>query len=114
MEGRRFFRPKFRTKSRNFPALESLMKQKICPRNVVGHFLRQKYVLNALMKLAPDKQTQSYLSAYLSLEQKLGTKLVKLRHCHFTPLSNIQTTIKALINAQAFIRTITFHREESG
>ena len=49
MVGRRFFRPKFRTKSRNFPVLESLMKQKICPRNVVG----QKYVLNALMKLAP-------------------------------------------------------------
>ena len=29
MEGRLFFRPKFRTKSRNFPALESLMKQKM-------------------------------------------------------------------------------------
>ena len=28
MEGRLFFHPKFRTKSRNFPALESLMKQK--------------------------------------------------------------------------------------
>ena len=36
--GRRFFCPKFRTKSRNFPALESLMKQKICPRKVLGNF----------------------------------------------------------------------------
>ena len=47
------------------------------------------------------------------LEKKLGAKL-KLKHWPFTPLSNIQTTIKALINAQTFIRTITFHREESG
>ena len=33
------------------------------------------------------------------LETKLGTKL-KLRHWPFIPLSNIQTTIKFLINAQ--------------
>ena len=39
--GRRFFRPKYMTKSRNFPALESMIKQVICPRNVQGHF-RQK------------------------------------------------------------------------
>ena len=39
MVGRRFFRPMFRTKSKNFPALESLMKQKIRPRNVLGHFM---------------------------------------------------------------------------
>ena len=38
MAGRRIFRPRFRTKNRNFPALESMMKQKICPRNVLGHF----------------------------------------------------------------------------
>ena len=36
------------------------------------------------------------------LETKLGTKL-KLRHWHFIPLSNIQTTIQFLINAQAFL-----------
>ena len=47
------------------------------------------------------------------LEKNLGTKL-KLRNWPFIPLSNIQTTIKFLINAWAFIRTITFHREESG
>ena len=47
------------------------------------------------------------------LETKLGTKL-KLRHWPFIPLSNIQNIIIFLINAQAFIRTITFHMEESG
>ena len=49
MVGRRIFRPKFRTNGRSFPALESMMKQKNCP----GTFLGQKFVLNALMKLAP-------------------------------------------------------------
>ena len=39
---------------------------------------------------------------------------ITFRHWPFIPLSNIQTTITFLINAQAFIRTITFHREESG
>ena len=53
-----------------------------------------------LLKMGLDLQTQSYLSAYLSYKTKLGTKL-KLRHWPFTLLSNIQTTIKALINAQA-------------
>ena len=38
MIGRRNFSPKFKTKSRNFSVLDSLMKQEICPRNVLGHF----------------------------------------------------------------------------
>ena len=60
------------------------------------------------------RPTNSIISQRLFiLENKLGTKL-KLRYWPFIPLSNKQTTIKALINAQAFIRTITFHREESG
>ena len=66
-----------------------------------------------LKKMGLHLQTQSYLSAYLSKKTKLGTKL-KLRHWPFIPLSNIQTTIKFLVNAQAFIRNITFHGEESG
>ena len=53
-----------------------------------------------LLKMGLDLQTQSYLSAYLSQKTKLGAKL-KLRHWPFIPLSNIQFTIKALINAQA-------------
>ena len=63
------------------------------------------------------RPTNSIISQRLFiLETKLGTKL-KRRHWPFPPLSNIQTTIKALINAHtfiAFIRIITFHRDESG
>ena len=52
------------------------------------------------LKMGLDLQIQSYLSANLSWKTKLGTKL-NLRHWPFTPLSNIQTTIIALISAQA-------------
>ena len=42
MVGSRNFRPKFRTKSRNFSVFESLMKPEVCPRNVLGHFFKTK------------------------------------------------------------------------
>ena len=57
--GRRNFRPKFKTKSKNFSTLMCLMKQEIGPRNVLGHFFRQKYVLNALLKLGPGNKYRS-------------------------------------------------------
>ena len=50
---------------RNFPSLESLLKQKICPRNILGHF-KSKIRPKCFDETGPCSPLENLISANLS------------------------------------------------